>query len=241
MLLFAALGIGRPTILAKPEWKTMLRQCCKTEEQLQEQLLYDVLADCTVLASERDKLFTRRIATRENVSNQIEIIRTHAEQLCEQLRNWRRIWGANPANAYIEIPAIPGTQVETTDANATSLAPTDLVFATITSALMLMLYNIALINLLKMLISLPSPLQQSTPRNDLVAVAHSAVLDIYRCIPNPTSADFRKELHASPVVHWAIQTAKMMLQGDESAEAKLLMGMLERKSKGNLAENMDEV
>lgn len=241
MLLFAALGIGRPTVLAKPEWKTMLRQCCKTEEQLQEQLLYDVLADCTVLASERDKLFTRRITTRANVSNQIEIIRTHAEQLCEQLRNWRRIWVANPANAYIEIPAIPGTQVETTDANATSLAPTDLVFANITSALMLMLYNIALINLLKMLISLPSPLQQSTPRNDLVAVAHSAVLDICRCIPNPTSVDFRKELHASPVVHWAIQTAKMMLQGDESAEAKLLMGMLERKSKGTLAENMDEV
>jgi hypothetical protein len=239
MLLFAALGTGRPTILARHEWKMMLRQCCTHEEQLQEQQLYDVLADCSVLASERDKLFTSRIDSGEDIDGQVEIIRNSAEHLCEQLQGWRRHWGANPANAYVEIPAHSSIQFENIGMGAPSIAPTELVFANITSALMLMLYNIALINLLKILVSLPSPQRQATPRDDLVAVAHSAVMDLCRCMPNPTNDDFRKELHASPVVHWAIQTARMMLQGDESADAKWLNSMLDRKSAGNLAENMD--
>ncbi|KAF1921261.1 hypothetical protein BDU57DRAFT_488858 [Ampelomyces quisqualis] len=239
MLLFAALGTGRSTILAKPEWKTMLRQHCENEEQLQEQLLYDILADCSVLASERDKLFTRRTARRENASDEIQIIRTNTEHLCEQLWDWKINWGANPANAYMEIPTVSNTHIESTGIDAPSIAPTALVFANITSALTLMLYNIALMHLLQILVSIHSSLPQTTPRDHLVAAAHSAVLDICRCMPNATNENFRRELHASPVAHCALQTARTMLQGDDSVNAKWLMSMLDRKSATSMTGRID--
>jgi hypothetical protein len=221
MLLYAALGAGRPCILAKPEWKALLRQYCATEEERHEQLLYDFVADCTVLASERDKV----LKSDNQDGNAIERIRHAAQELCEHLGLWRRQWGTNPKNAYVEMPAL----------SSPSTAPTDLVFLNTTSALTPMLYNIALINFVKILMSLPRSPQQRMSHEQLEAVARSAVLDICRCMPSPSNEAFGKKLHASPVLHWAVQTTRFALEGDDSAEAKWLGEMLERKSIGMLA------
>ncbi|KAH7356278.1 hypothetical protein BKA66DRAFT_252723, partial [Pyrenochaeta sp. MPI-SDFR-AT-0127] len=58
MILFASLRTRQPSILAMSEWKTALRVNCSSTE-LQEQDLYDVLADCTILLSEREKIGAR--------------------------------------------------------------------------------------------------------------------------------------------------------------------------------------
>lgn len=236
MLLFAALVSGRPTILAKPEWKALLRKHCPDEEKLQEQRLYEILADCTVLASERDKLLKRQKEAGEDTHPQMGIVRGSTENLCVHLRSWRTEWGASPRNAFIEIPA---PQLAAVDKE--SAYPTEIVFADIKSALMLMLYNITLMNLLAILISLPPSLQQRHSRYELIPLGHSAVLDICRCLPSSMNDELRKELHASPVVYWAIQTARMTLQGDDSARARWLSEILDRKSAGSLAGNDWEV
>lgn len=240
MLLFASLIAGTPSILAKPGWKEILHRHCESEVEAQEQQLYDFLADCSVLAFERDEL-QKREQSGDAGSDKFEDIRNKAQALGEQLRAWRTNWGADPANAFIEVPAdITSSQSgEGSRDIVAPITPTDLTFSNLKSALMLMLYNIALIHLLKVLISLPVDLQQVDSQRPLIAVAHSAVLDIYRIIPGPFDTEWQKELHASPVVHWAIQSARMILRGDESAEAKWLSDMIDRKSGGDLTYAMD--
>jgi hypothetical protein len=240
MLLLAALLSGTPTILAKPEWKALLREHSLGEEQLQEQRLFEILADCTVLASERNKLLKTQRDSDEDISSQMGSIRDSTEKLCMALRDWRTDWGANPQNAFVEMPANPGSSQSSTGDKEPAY-PTEIVFASIKSALMLMLYNITLINLLTVLISLPPSLEQRSSRYELIPLGHSAVLDICRCMPSSMEDELRKELHASPVVYWAVQTARMMLQGDDSARARWLTGYLDRKSAVSLAADRWEV
>ncbi|KIM99876.1 hypothetical protein OIDMADRAFT_71549, partial [Oidiodendron maius Zn] len=55
MILFASLITGRASLLEKEEWKTALRLNC-SDEEMKTQDLFDVLADCTVIASERNNM-----------------------------------------------------------------------------------------------------------------------------------------------------------------------------------------
>jgi hypothetical protein len=239
MLLFASLIAGTPSILAKSGWKELFHRHCDNEKEEQEQQLYNFLADCSVLAYERDNLLGKgaRVDGGTVVS---EELRYNAVHLGEQLRVWRTTWGLDTANAYVEIPSQNLTQSHQWPPNGPAHdAPTDLKFSNLKSALTLMLYNIALIYLLKVLISLSTDPQQEKSRIVLIKAAHSTVLDVCRIMPGPFNTEWQKELHASPVVHWAVQSARMVLQGDESAEARWLIEMLDRKSGKTLAEAMD--
>lgn len=237
MLLFAALLGGTPTILAKPEWKALLRQHCPLEDQLQEQRLFEYLADCAVLASERNQLLKKRKDTGEDIYFQMETIRHSTETLCMELRTWRIEWGTSPQNAFIEIPSSPPSSPGKTE----PVYPPEIVFTSIKSALTLMLYNIALMNLVMLLVSLPPSLEQRSSRYELIPLGHSAVLDICRCLPSSMKDELRKELHASPVVFWAIQTARTVLQGDESARGRWLTEYLDRRGAVSLAADTHEV
>jgi hypothetical protein len=232
MLLFASLTAGTPSILAKSNWKAMFHKHCVNEKEIAEQQLYDILADCSVLAFERGELLKRWEVGGDNLNAQLDDIRHNAQTVYDQLQAWRRHWNTDPANAYIEVPASwisshsdrrPGNDVGDT-------APSDIVFPNTTSALMLMLYNIALINLLKILFSLPIEARYLTFHQDLIAATHSAVLEVYQSLPHASNAEWHKELHAAPIVYWAEQSARMILWGDESAEAKWLMESFNRKS-----------
>ncbi|OJJ45967.1 hypothetical protein ASPZODRAFT_17397 [Penicilliopsis zonata CBS 506.65] len=80
MILFASLRTGKPSILARAEWKQALRETC-SEEEMQEQDLFDILADCTVLAN--------------NESEALELLLF--------LDAWRQRWEGDGRNAYVEI------------------------------------------------------------------------------------------------------------------------------------------
>jgi hypothetical protein len=248
MLLFASLTAGTPSILAKPSWKDLFHRHSESVVEEQEQQLYDFLADCSVLAFEHDELQKKEQSGDAGV-DKFEDIRHKAQDLGTKLRAWRTNWGADVENAFTETPAntvsAQSRAVSSHFNNSRDIAapalPTDIVFSSIKSSLMLMLYNIALIYLLKILISLPVETQQAGSQRPLTAVAHSAVLDVCRIIPGPFDTELQQELHASPVVYWAIQSARMILRGDESAQAKWLTYMLNRKSGKTLAEAVETI
>jgi hypothetical protein len=232
MLLFTSLGAGRSSILARPEWKEVLMRTCVSSEALEEQQLYDILADCSVLAFERNELLTKKEANGEGLEGRFDNIRHRTQALCVQLQAWREQWNGNPVNAYAEVPtSLLSSQLHQESRDDVAFAPpSDLVFSNISSALMLMLYNVALINLFKILISLPLGSLNKTLRDEFVAAVHSAVLEIYRSMPYASTVELQKELHTAPVVHWATQTAQTVLQDDDSAEAKWLRGLLNWKT-----------
>jgi hypothetical protein len=243
MLLFASLTAGTPSILANPDWKVMFHRHCANEKELQEQQLYDILADCSVLAFERGELMKRWDTESDDVNAQLNNLRHNVQAVYDQLQAWRRHWNTNPTNAYIEVPASWLSSVSDggSDNDMAATSPTDLMFSNTTSALMLMLYNVALINLLKILISLPPEAHCVASHQDLIAVVHSAVLEVCQSLPHASKAEWQKELHASPVVYWANQSARMILHGDESFEAQWLMDMLDRKSAVITARSTDVV
>jgi hypothetical protein len=241
MLLFASLTAGTPSILAKPEWKAMFHRYCANEKELQEQQLYDMLADCSLLAFELDELLRRWEIDGDDATAQLDNVRHNTHAVYDQLRAWRDHWNTNPANAYIEVPAswLSPSLDGGFDNDMAATSMTDLMFSNTTSALMIMLFNVALINLLKIILSLPPEAECLASRQDLIAATHSAVLEVCQSLPHASNAEWQKELHASPVVYWANQSARMILQGDQSVEAKWLIEMLDRKSAVALAGTPD--
>ncbi|KAH8732187.1 hypothetical protein GQ44DRAFT_640507 [Phaeosphaeriaceae sp. PMI808] len=211
MLLIAALISGTPTILAKSNWKAMFRRYCKNEEEVQEQQLYDILADCSV---ERSRLIEEQNAGHEDFQIRTNDMVQRAQGLRERALSWRAEWDANSTNSYIQLP--------------TPL--TDIVFPNIAAARKIMLYNITLLYVLS---TLKSHLHESRPENsreEYRAATHSAVLELCRSMPGPSNGNSHTEMHASPVFHWAIQTANMALRDDDSVEGKWLVELMNQKS-----------
>ncbi|KAH7070277.1 hypothetical protein FB567DRAFT_217434 [Paraphoma chrysanthemicola] len=234
MLLFAALSAGRASILAQPGWKRLLSQHCESDEEKQEQRLYDIVADCSVLIPERDKL--RRVWDSDHQENteEADSIQQRADQLVEQLRDWRERWLSDPNNSFTET-SMYGTQAPPAMdylREDTSHGVTDLVFSSISSASLFMLYNIACLHVLQINLSLPSDTHSSAKKEEYLAAAHASILDICRSMPYCLDEELHKELHAGPVAFWAAQVAGAVLKDDTSREGRVLKELLERKSGG---------
>ena len=229
LMLFAALCAGKSSILAKPEWKVLLRQYCESEAELREQDLYDALADCSVLVSELSELLKNWQASDENHKYQIDSTRRRAQALCSQLQAWR---AQNLANTYIETPpqwtSLQILGIRSLDKSPP--VPTDHMFSNISGVLTLMLYNTAFLYDLHILITLPPEPQPQKSTQDYVDMAHLAVLEICRCMPDPSDKKLHADMHASPVVHWAVQVSYMILQNDLSTEGRWLLDLLNRKN-----------
>tara|TARA_R110002003_G_scaffold55_5_gene4987 strand:+ start:36964 stop:38181 length:1218 start_codon:yes stop_codon:yes gene_type:complete len=235
MLLFAALSAGRASVLAKPGWKSMFSQHCESEEETQEQLLYDNLADCSLLVPVRDNLLKDWETTpHDERAEGVNSVRRRADDLLDGLRAWRGQWLASPGNAYTETPAyLAQTQPSTYPRiDETPVGITDLVFPNIASASLLMLHNIACLHVLQVHISLPFDSQSTSKKDEYFAAAYSTILEICRSMPYCLDEELHKDLHAGPVVFWAVQVADMVLKGDASVEGRFLKELLGRKSGG---------
>ncbi|KAJ4376475.1 hypothetical protein N0V83_001759 [Neocucurbitaria cava] len=156
MILFASVRARTPSILARPEWKAAMRVNCSSEG-LQEQDLCDVLADCTVLLAERDKLAPR---WNQHVRQQVRLI-SNAMSSLAYLHGWKERWDADydEKSAFEESPRpgdrnwqlSPASSVD----NESHCLPTALRLESDAVARMLMLYNTTLIYVLQLLASLP--------------------------------------------------------------------------------------
>ncbi|EWC47729.1 hypothetical protein DRE_02929 [Drechslerella stenobrocha 248] len=178
MIIFSSLRTGRPSILAGADWKNALRLNCNSDYEIQEQDLFDFLADCTTLLAERDGLLAeyesllaiwgsdldqQKLRLQIWARWRVRIWRRSLEVLAS-LRAWKETWDSDERNAYT---VTSGTNFPTcwTPSGpmgaifADGLPPLDLTFYSFSSgpvAFIMMLYNTTLIYIFRILASLPS-------------------------------------------------------------------------------------
>lgn len=233
MVLFASLITGRPSVLASEKWKSALRVNC-SDEEMKTQDVFDVLADCTAITSERDNTSANPQLDRKSVTPQRDMIEQKSLALLARLCVWKRSWQTEPKTSRYEISE-----------------PTPFLsifkFANESTATMFMFYNTALIYVLRVLTSLlPDdlalyPMQnftgRSLPQVDYIARERLAALDICRCLPHYLDQK-PPNLGSPPAVHFAITTAWMTLHGKESAEGRWMMDLLNLKGQVAIAKGL---
>ncbi|KUJ13954.1 uncharacterized protein LY89DRAFT_784788 [Mollisia scopiformis] len=250
MILFASLRTGKPSILARPEWKAALRIDCPVE-QLPEQDLIDILADCTVLVAGSEKILANGGLELEGNARQRDEIEVKALSLLEQLRAWKRGWDTDLKNAYFETLIAP-ERVQPT-ANWTDNSPPFLTifeFSNDVSATNFMLYHAVTIYILRVLKSITiqtsSPMQnysqdptlQKQTKDEYIAAERLAALDVCRAVPYYIGLKAGLDLCHSPVVHMGVITAWITLGGVESAEGKWMMELLNAESREVIAKGL---
>ncbi|KAJ6255801.1 hypothetical protein Dda_9411 [Drechslerella dactyloides] len=256
MILFASLRTGRPSILAREEWKRALRANCSSEE-IPEQDLFDVLADCTVLVACRGSIVTDWELGSEKPQTQTrdeDLIRQSALGLLAQLRSWGQRWGTDAGNiptenprSFSRSPAEPNPEASSQPSPAIVM----LDFQNVTAAVMWMFYHTTLIHVLRILNSLPpkppslepcdNPIrttsadfslhyQCSTQASDEYSTAERlAAFEICRCMPY-YSSHRPVDWHQSPIPHWAVTTARTTLCANETAEVRWILDLLQATS-----------
>jgi hypothetical protein len=261
MILFASVRMGRPSIFAKEEWKRVLRTDC-SEKDLEEQYLFDVLADCTVLVAERDDMLSRRRLSRERSSHQQDTLKKRTLTSLQYLQAWRIRWSTVERNIYFESPA-PFAKVQATRESLGDDPPfliTAFEFSNDESALMLILYNAVLIYVLQLLASLSlsgtgvhsNPNQCFTvdslqiagrdgslwdlTKDDYTAAERLAALEICRCLPYYLDRISHLDGGSSPVFQWGVTTAWMTLRRGEAAENTMILDLLSMQSRGAIAQ-----
>lgn len=234
MMLFAALCERRPSILARPEWKALLMQYCESAEERQEQQLYDALADCSVLYAEMNDVLTNPGSPGEEEEHQVIEVRRKARILLAELQAWKEHRNVNPSNAHLDaLPCWVFLQSVKTELVGEPLPiSTDLEYSSIHAALIMMLYNTALMYVLHMLVKLPTEPDSPRSKQDYMGMIHLAVVQIYRSMPEPA------DMHASPVNHWAVHVAYMVLRDDLSKEGRWLVSLLDRKTVATRTKDM---
>ncbi|KAH7346998.1 hypothetical protein BKA66DRAFT_433015, partial [Pyrenochaeta sp. MPI-SDFR-AT-0127] len=247
MILFASLQLGKPSILARSDWKKAMR-ADSSHEQLQEQDLFDVLADCTVLLTERDAVSSAWNANAIKAREQRDEIQRRACCLLTHLHEWRLRWDSDPKNAFCDTSASPFGSKEPQfachgDPNRSLVTVAGI--ATVPAAVMLMLYNLALMHVLKILERLPR--EDSAPRNALHqpetagryhADESIAAREACRCIQYYMSIRRRLDASASPIVHWAVAAAWTRLRRDDSVEGAWMRDLLTGRGRQIVAEGL---
>ena len=261
MILFASLRTGKPSILAKAEWKTALRANC-SDEEMQQQDLFDVLADCTVLVAERDSTCSNSELDLARDTHQRDKIKRRALTLLAHLRAWRKRWDSDGRNSHFETSAafarLQSMQESWGDGSPSFL--TIFEFSNNSAAIMLMFHNTALIYVLRVLASLPlenfgihfnQTFIQNTgqdagylndfwkhTQDEYIAAERLAALEICRCIPYYLVRNSRLDSGLSPIVHLAVTTAWMTVRGNESAEGRWMTELLNTKGQKVIAKGL---
>lgn len=172
MILFAALHLGKPSTLARPEWKAVLRKEC-SEAELQEQEVFDLLADCTVLVWERDTLSKNQKLDLEQKARKRDDIQRRGLALLTQLQNWRKRWDANKRNAHVETPMDLETMQSLQGGNIPPPISSVYIFTHDDAATTLLFYQTSLIYVLRLLASLlPEENQDPTQKTTQEPTPH---------------------------------------------------------------------
>ncbi|KAF2852821.1 hypothetical protein T440DRAFT_516118 [Plenodomus tracheiphilus IPT5] len=210
------------SILARLEWKEATRESCSSEE-LEEQDLQDVLADCSAMIAELDA--TDVIGKLKSTLKHRSELSRKAHTLLEVVSIWKACWSRNASNTHHEEACNPVDSEESPQ--ITSIFR----FQTASVARMLMLYNTALLHVLEVLARLEfertKPSAASTSQTDIQADGSShdhitamllAALDISRCMTDYFDHKQAKldPQFASPAVRYAMMAAWRTLGGTMS-------------------------
>jgi hypothetical protein len=222
MVLIASLRNRTPSIFARPEWKAVLRTALSLETP-EEQDLHDVLADCSVLIAISEESFKAQHLSGSGNPRRRKEIQSRAKKLLLFLEAWKFRWDSNEENVHIE----EFVKAET----AGKPSRTVYRFLNDSVARMLMLYNTALLYVLRIMATLEITRHshdhslEDLLQGDISIIAesscypaiHAAGLDIARCISDYLRHKrARGEMDfASPVVQWAVITAGKALGSED--------------------------
>jgi hypothetical protein len=243
MILLAALKLGQPSILAKADWKRAMRTNCSYQE-LQEQDLFDVLADCSVLLADRDIMHSASDTNSIAASELRDDIERRAHSLLVHTYEWRSRWDAKLENVYREpaesLSGLEESQLIRSKDSAESLV-TAATIPNVSAAIMLMLYNIALMRILQITATLAESATGSSSAQ--IETAHGwhakerdAAREACRCIQYYLGAGCPLDTSASPIVHWAVAATWSVLRSNDSIEGAWMQDLLSKKGRQNAAE-----
>lgn len=219
MILFVSIRTRKASILARPEWKKVFRDNSGTE--LQEQDLFEILADSTVLTAELDDILASAepdLQRDVKKFDELEEIAERALELLAQLGAWKDRWDSEEKDSYREVSA-------TGDDPPPFM--TIFEFSHDSTATMLLFYYSTLIHVLRILIALPR-----LGKDECTAAEWSATIDILRCVPY---YQVRKSHLDLRVVHLAIMTVWPTLRGRETVGGRWLMDALNTPSRDAFA------
>ena len=212
MILAAALKLRRPSILARTDWKKAMRTNASYQE-LEEQDLYDVLADSSVLLAERHAMSpsTEKADGTETKKEQRDDMERRARRLLQHVQQWRQRWDSNSIKNMNPVP-------DTSISEASSLITVDTI-PNLDTAMMLMLYNLALMYVLQSLVP-PLSLEETTSKSyHFDQRTRIAAREACRCIQYYLSIGRRRlDASAPPIIHWTVSMASERLQRDDSVE-----------------------
>ena len=263
LILFASLRTGKPSILARPEWQTVLRANC-SDAEMQEQDLFEILAACTVLLAERDNNSTKRGSNLKTDTHQRDEVEQRALNLQRHLHVWKKQWDSDARSSYSESSASFARleQMQQSGGNVSPPFLTVYEFSNISAAIMLMFYNTTVIYVQRILASVSLPLgnpgihsnqcsMQANLRDarysdylsrqtkyEHVATERSAALEIYRCIPHYMILKSRLDSCSSPIIHWAVTTAWVTLGENESPEGRWITDLLNTRNPEIIAKGL---
>jgi hypothetical protein len=245
MILLASLKLGKPSILAKTDWKTVMRLNSSYEE-LQEQEVFDVLADCSVLLAERDAILLAWNVNSTNAPDQRNDIERQARSLLIHLYEWRRRWHTDIENTRHET-AVSLSRRE--KPQFIHIEDTEVTFITastipnVPAAVMLMLYNLALMRVLQIIPSLPleksatqNTSQQHETCNECRVNERIAAREACRCIQYYLCIKRRLDPSTPPIVHWAVAAVWTALRHDDSIEGIWMQDLMSKKGRQMAAE-----
>jgi len=113
------------------------------------------------------------------------------------------------------------------------------------AAIMLMLYNLALMHVLQTIATLPleesairNISQQLETANECRANERIAARETCRCIQYYLCIRRRLDASASPIIHWAVATAWTALRRDDSIEGAWMQDLLSKKGRQVVAEGL---
>lgn len=240
MILFASLNARKPSILARKEWKSVLQTDCRGQE-LEEQYLFDALADCTVLVAECDKVTGTWMEGSHSATHQQYQLIQRSLDLLEQLKDWRARWGCKTTTVT------DGAQGLGDCEDSVTPFPKNLKGSAI---ILLMLYNTIIIFISRILSSFiseyrcssvnqffteslldgPEPLQsfEAGLEYTYAAAERNAALEIYHCIPHVRKSHL--DSGSLTVAHLAFRTAWGTLGGNDSREGQSLTDYLKTGS-----------
>lgn len=230
MIILASLRARRPSVLARQEWKDFL-QNKSSDNEPDENFLYNVLADCSVIFAEYDDAMAACEINSESAADQMDRVIRKAIHLSKQLHAWKEQWD-NAGPHFQETSPGKGT----CDWNVASIPP-PLTFTKASTATLFMLYHTALIYVLRLLPALS--FQEATiSQNQYPAAERSAALEIYRCIPYHLSTKSQLDVESLTIGQWAVSTAWTTLGGKSSSERAWLTQFLKAEGDGIVAKGV---
>ena len=238
MILFASLRSRRPSILARPEWKAVLSTRLSLEKP-QEQDIFSMLADCSVLIAASDEARKYQYTHDQAFAKRQAQIEAKAMELLVSLLAWKEVWDTDKRNVYTEDYDVPKSWAKSGSPPVPSIyrCQSHLI------SRMFMLYNTVLSYVLSVLPSKTTlqseiytgssfsqtSIQTSIANGDYRAASRTAGLDVARSVTDYLlHKRVRGEMDfTSLAFQWAVTTAWSALDRNESVEGAWLMWLVE--------------